>query len=120
MREIKFRAWETISASMLCFEELLKNDIAMILKSKKQTNVKLMQFTGLKDKNGKEIYEGDIVETEKWIRIGKYARCKGVIVYKGAKYTIDCFGDWDGSDTELNGLATIIGNIYENPELLQS
>lgn len=78
----------------------------------------VMQFTGLHDKNGKEIYEGDIVRQEKWVSVGKYAPSIGVIKYKSVGFTCECIGDWHGSNADLNGNAEIIGNIYENTELL--
>lgn len=67
-----------------------------------------MQFTGLIDKNGKEIYEGDIVTTPK-------GNC-AVTFELGCFYTITIsryrLGGWESNCIE------IIGNIYENPELL--
>jgi uncharacterized phage protein (TIGR01671 family) len=80
----------------------------------------IMQFTGLKDKNGKEIYEDDIVIQEKWVSVGKYEKAKGIIKYKGVGFTCECHGDWLGSNADLNGNAEVIGNKFENPELLNA
>lgn len=70
---------------------------------------KIMQFTGLRDKNGKEIYEGDI------IRIGKTTRTVG--------FKDGCFVSIESRcslATIVNGgfNPEVIGNIYENPDLV--
>lgn len=58
MREIKFRAWDK---NKMYFLELVGNNFMWINEQPEQG--KLMQYTGLKDKNGKEIYFGDILQT---------------------------------------------------------
>lgn len=97
----------------------------------------LGQYTGLHDKNGKEIYEGDIVEFEDTGEEG-YEYKEGFdfnniaqVVYKDGIYTLANFGEsdnsyyaTDGTDEEIleevlrNGNCKVIGNIYDNPELL--
>lgn len=81
-------------------------------------NFDLMQFTGLYDKNGKEIYEGDIVRFH--YKTGVYKI--GTVVWN------DLFGSWDidcpdfvsyKSLGQYKSVSEVIGNIYENPELLE-
>jgi uncharacterized phage protein (TIGR01671 family) len=119
MREIKFRFWapdkRMIEDHTGWIEDIGINEA---IEASRDYGYTLMQFTGLKDKNGKEIYEGDIVKQEKWVSVGKYEPCIGVIRYRSAEFTVDCAADWEGSNADINGNAEVIGNIYENPELL--
>lgn len=86
-------------------------------------DIELMQFTGLTDKNGKEIYEGDIVETPKGIKYGVFwSPTKTKFALKTANvWTIYLAGaqrQWIYRAMESATKFEVIGNIYENPELL--
>lgn len=80
-------------------------------------NLKLMQYTGLKDKNGKEIYEGDIVMTPNY----NYDPSKGdnPMVLSEIRYVDGAFVADDLLREHKQDDREIIGNIYENPELMQ-
>ena len=125
MREIKFRAWdkkgkEMFRLAMISF--LDKGEIILTGRggSTDNKNAILMQYTGLKDKNGKEIYEGDIVKCHESI----------IEPQKETIYLI-IWDDEHAAFTQKNkenswGLGymkiypvEIIGNAYENPELLK-
>lgn len=135
MREIKFRAW--IKDAEMCYEDsgmyyqhdqYLSSFIRRILDQyvvthesylKFKLEDRLMQYTGLLDKNGKEIYEGDIVSIPGAVSLFGIG---AVVNYRGA------FGaELDGIDKKPWLLCNInekdieiIGNIYQNPELLTS
>ena len=126
MREIKFRAWDKKKKVM--FNRILDvnfcdagiftvvaeyNDEEHLLLGE---DIKLMQFTGLQDKNGKEIWEGDVVQIQEY----KGKHIVGKIVFNNEIGRF-CFSDSDGL---MWGLTTkdkfneAIGNVHENPELL--
>ena len=110
MREIKFRAWAHGSKAM--FKPSIEDGWDLLQGSLYPLpNTTLMQYTGLKDKNGTEIYEGDITR-------------RGVIVFERGKfqgYYFDSNGNlnepWE-DDLYLEKNIEVIGNVYENPELL--
>ena len=115
-REIKYRTWVQDENGDCHMENVTRLSIAgeqlyVITDNDKHDgyefqNPPLMQFTGLLDKNGVEIYEGDIIQ---WVDGSKYE------VY----YMNDCFMACNNlkNDVDVGGIK-IIGNIYENPELI--
>jgi len=118
-REIKFRAWEKDTKTMWDVREL---DFACgeayvggCYKSLK--NLVLVQYTGLKDKNGKEIYEGDIIDTKHFRQVVKYRENQGVF----ALFAETGYKDgWTvGLSYVKENQCPVIGNIYKNPELLK-
>ena len=75
---------------------------------------KLMQFTGLLDKNGKEIYEGDVVT-----RAGAgFATRRNTVSYMDSGFSPFAYDDF-GDEGYAASSCEVIGNIYENPELLK-
>ena len=122
MREIKFRAWDKENGKMI-FNPLItdinsaSNYIGLNdLPGKFNDNfIELMQYTGLKDKNGGEIYEGDIVKI--YDDFGKdELLIDSVISVPGGFMLKDWDSEYGWPNTEDS--VEIIGNIYENPELL--
>ena len=110
-REIKFRAWDTVSRQ---WATPLINTQKRTLFVIPDADCVLMQFTGLCDKNGKEIYEGDIVVGVHGLR-GDVQFC--------ALDSLSRFGvKWHTKNMVWNSDmlgVEVIGNIYENPELLE-
>lgn len=124
MREIKFRAW---NGNEMFYPET-ENNSDTFWSGFNSGKVEIrdytteiadnlcipLQYTGLKDKNGKEVYDGDIVEfrCDGCIQseVGKIKR--SVIVFENGSFDIK---DWSINETKW---IEIVGNIYENPELL--
>jgi uncharacterized phage protein (TIGR01671 family) len=115
MRELKFRAWNgvnLIDRSLFDRNWYYKDKLVSVAHPNDIRNLKVMQYTGLKDKNGTEIYEGDILSVPSHYEgdIEYSASCERVRFIEGG-FEIDCSINF--SDCE------VIGNIHENPELLK-
>ena len=121
MRDIKFRVWDNernamfnsksvdidffegkieITSDTIRYDEVYTDEIK---------DFELMQYVGCKDKNNKEIYEGDIVKTKEHI---------GQIIYSKGMFFIDVKGDFYLPIYNVSEFMEVIGNIYENPDLL--
>lgn len=111
MREIKFRAWDNILNEYFSWEDSIKfNNYHDLIEDNYNGAVSLEQYTGLKDKNGVEIYEGDIVSAS----IFGFQET-GLVEYSP-------FGEWVFGDIrlfEFMSSLTVIGNIHENADLLE-
>ena len=118
MREIKFRAWDKnkkqmCTVDLICFQDLLNRETNYIEGNRPDGtgmvldgDFELMQFTGLTDKNGKEIYEGDIVKSNP---DGQFDReCEVEWVSGGFILTIDA----EPVVWKLNRDVEVIGNKY--------
>ncbi len=123
MRDFKFRSWDKFNENMkqskvLCdffddFNKLKEGDNDPIL----------MQTTGLKDKNGKEIYEGDILASD----FPEDDQCYVIIIFEDGAFRKQ-YKDWDNTlsrpaitSVEIDILKlVVVGNIHETPDLIQS
>jgi uncharacterized phage protein (TIGR01671 family) len=120
-RKIKFRAWDEINEEMV-YPRIIKESFTSISSGDLLNRYEIvMQFTGLKDKNGKEIYEGDIVKMgdnpDCWFSPRVVEFKNGSWMGRGCRiYTNQDKHDYQGDSNQDNW--EIIGNIYENPELI--
>lgn len=119
-REIKFRAWDKLSKQWIpggygfhvLGEALLIGGLFQNMPLEMLNDIELMQFTGLRDKNGKEIYEGDILSWD--------GSNVGAVSFEHCEFIVG--GDEKGrAMCALKGDENIevIGNIHENGDLLK-
>ena len=125
MREIKFRAWDKDQKGWVKYSitdniPIFCHNTTRWRADKKGERFTLCQYTGLKDKNNREIYEGDVIKAI------SFARWGGVAKYSDENQAFI----FDDLDKKYRGKSTvfmnqfddgfeILGNIYENPKLLK-
>jgi len=129
MREIKFRAWNTVigwwaSKEPMTLNQLMLNNSTGISEKGLDEDFTFMQFTGLTDKNGVEIYDGDLIKNN-------HGRTSKVVWNKFMASFDSEFVSDDGSapvfqdksvgfhNADWKRQVEVIGSIYENPELLR-
>lgn len=127
MREIKFRAWHEQDKEMVYFKnEKLVKDVHQMQHLANLINGQygdvLMQLTGLKDKNGVEIYDGDILKGSSKV-FGATLGTLELSIYEDCEcYMHENHYGWNVCGIPFKDLVDdgliVIGNIYENPELL--
>ena len=127
MREIKFRAW--IKEKKAIFEVILIDYVTkkvtyllervghfLSIRDAKFNDVEFMQYTGLEDKNGKEIYEGDILSNGNDEKPYK-------VIFENGSFRAELEGDFEEYSFDLIDVVAqgceVVGNIYENPELIK-
>jgi uncharacterized phage protein (TIGR01671 family) len=131
MKEIKFRTWSETSGRMTDWK-ILRGLHAATFLGKQSGKLKVMQFTGLLDRNGHEIFEGDVLKSVEHDEVYKvdditpvhrHTHVTNIGYFSGKKYyhrdnpasRYDNMDDW----MSWAEMYEVIGNIYENPELLK-
>jgi uncharacterized phage protein (TIGR01671 family) len=132
MRDIKFRAWDVLDKKMMGpwdWDDILRGRMTI---HPSGDACPVMQYTGLKDANGVEIYEGDVLRVwwnreEEWTHFTDHQVVYEIEVnypafdlrppidcgYNGLQCATSNISEYDPADCE------VIGNIYENPELIE-
>jgi uncharacterized phage protein (TIGR01671 family) len=119
MREIKFRAWDKCKSRMVFFD-LWDSEVSI-----PASDSPIMQFTGLHDKNGKEIYESDMVRcttARGYVLFGEVIFEDGTfnVVFMESYYDRNFFRQRDYVKVfSANHSIEVIGNVWGNPELIK-
>lgn len=125
MREIKFRAWDKIGKKFVSAESVSDQKIPVIPTEHGfvlKTKFILSQFTGMKDKDGKEVYEGDVVEAA-WMHHGKPGQVFMAFIFFNEhigsfRIGYESLGGFSQDEVYFRYQVKVIGNVYENPDLV--
>ena len=127
MREIKFREWETERKTLVIGErEEYDDSVGFRFAHEEGGERILMQYTNIKDKNDREIYDGDIIKfTERTINGGTFTHVCQVFQSENGAWRVEGYPDFKtehktrGELYSVRHFCEVIGNKYENPELLK-
>lgn len=134
MREIKFRAWDKINKKFWSKDDERKvffpitDDMIMYFNFENDyyeeildKNIEILQYTGLKDKNGKEIYEGDILKyKDPYDKRFKHISPVEYLKTQASFGILDIYGNTIPLyKLTANNYLQVVGNIYENKDLLE-
>ena len=118
MREIKFRVWDNVEKEFMTgwktSQLVIRPLSGRVTDGATVPDVKLSQYTGLKDKNGKEIYEGDILKVN-------WSKDKDIGIVKFFSYGFYVMEMSRHSPIPISDISVsveLVGSIYENPELI--
>ena len=128
-RELKFRAWDKLAERFIKCDEVYQTRYILSLKGEFHNlqngsggnEYVVQQWTGTKDKNGKDIYEGDILAADH--DGGEGEANIGVVFHAAGTFMIDGNGPFYdhvyGISPDVLDSHSVIGNKFENPELLE-
>ena len=123
-REIKFRAWDKFNKKMIEWNDRLDEWMIALRdkhnKTEERNHLEFMQYTGLKDKNGKEIYEGDIILSKYFDeRLEKYIERKAKVIFEDGCFQVKDKQFWQPSLYNImteGWTVQVIDNIHEATE----
>jgi len=125
MREIKFRAWDKDAEVLREYDELK----GLTLDALNGSDLTLEEYTSVDDVNGNELYEGDIFRVTTDINdhiegVARVLNAGGTFILKGSvinKMEIEAimYGEYGWSESVAGNCVELLGNIHENPELLE-
>ena len=121
MREIKYQAWDTKDKRMIEWQELLDYGSGLVEYIINPRELIFREYTGLQDCNNEDIYEGDIVKLTSVLANNDEYLAEAVM--RGWESSFEAFRDTDNGfycpmGATARNYREVIGNIYENPELL--
>ena len=128
MKTIKFRIWNPVEKKMVesgGTPSMLSSFFHQTATLDTVHNMPYQQFTGLLDRSGKEIYEDDLIEWTARDNDGRIMRCVEAVSWKNGSFVTGKGNDEetlydDANRRQLTKQSRVIGNIWENPDLLES